>query len=484
MIIQSFVKSDFGFRPVKLEIVLMPGISQIQILGLPDQTIKESSKRIISALRYQGFRIPAGKQVLINLQPNDLKKSSQGLDLAMALGILLESEQIPKDFFDFSKGYCYGTLSLKGEVLTPSDLSLLNYENFNKALLTGVNQDLWHFETHQLKNLAEYANIEIKQKSQSFFQCKQRDFNSELRFDMHLSRLIAIVATGEHPLLIAGAAGCGKTTMVENLATLLTKPSESVFLESKKYWMMMGKDLTQRPIVQPHHSVTPISMIGGGMPIKFGEISLAHGGTLILDELLEFHPLVQSALREPMEKGKIYISRAGGRKTYPCDSLILATTNLCACGNFQGDAHCNCRCSSLKLRNYIQRLTGPFLDRFTIFNIYQKPKIDLKVGLQEIKKQIDLATEFQKNNRSQEIKNNRLTVDELLKQLASGIDLDMLPYTKSHRRQLSLLRVARTLADLDMSENIQQSHLEESKQWTVSDIYKLEKFRMDDFAMR
>jgi magnesium chelatase family protein len=482
MLIQSFVKTDFGFRPVTVEVVLVPGLSQIQILGLADQVIKESSKRIISALRHQGFRLPPGKQALVNLHPNDLKKSGQGLDLPIALGILLESEQIEIHDFDFKEDYCYGSLTLKGEVQVPGDLNLLNFENFQKRLMTGRGTQVWRFDVEEVTELGSVADRGYRAQNTKAFACQPMKFNGDIQFDPQLGRLMSLVAVGEHPLLVAGFAGGGKTTLVENLATILNLPDEKHFLEAQKYWMLSGRDLRMRPIVQPHHSATPASMIGGGRPLKFGEISLAHGGALILDELLEFHPLVQSALREPMEKGVIYLSRMGARQVFPADSLVLATTNLCPCGNFKPGATYACRCSSLKLRSYIEKLTGPFLDRFAIFHIFEKPKLDLKISLQEIKNQVEQACVFQKESRRQTKVNQKLSIDELIKQLGRGVDESFIPHSKSYRRRQSLLRVARSLADIETSEKIEQWHLEEAQGWTSRDIYKLERFRMEDFA--
>ena len=484
MFINSFIQSEFGFRPVRVEVVLNPGLSQIEILGLPDQTIKESSKRILSAIRCHGFRIPPGKQALVNLHPNYLKKTSQGLDFAIALGILLESGQIQKEIFDFENGYVYGTLSLKGEVLIPEDLRLLNFENFQKPLFIGENKQPWRFQTIQIKDLGTLENSKRVEACIHQFQCQPTTYDPHIKFEENLARLIALSAIGEHPLLIAGSAGCGKTTMVENLALLLNPPEEKVFLESQKYWMLTGRSLNTRPVVQPHHSSTPLAMIGGGRPLKFGEISMAHGGTLILDELLEFHTQVQSALREPMEKGTIYLSRTGSRKLFPANSLVLATTNLCPCGQFQPGRIHQCRCSSLKLRNYVEKLTGPFLDRFAIFHIYKKPKLDLKVSLEDIKKTVEEAYKFRLETRKQSLVNQRLSPEDLMSQLDDKILTEMIPFSKSHRRHQSLLRVARTLADMDQSTKIKQYHLEEAQQWTAQDIHTMEQFRTEDFAMR
>ncbi len=466
-----------------VEVVLVPGVSQIQILGLPDQMIRESSKRIISALRYQGFRIPPGKQALVNLHPNDLKKSGQGLDLPIALGILLESEQLQVADFDFKKNYCYGSLTLKGEVQAPRDLEFLNFENFQHLVLTGVSESPWRFDVEEIKELKDVPSRQWRPGQPEKFRPIEPTYNTELQFDSTLARLMALVALGEHNLLIAGFAGSGKTTMVENLATILNLPDEKSFLEAKKYWMLSGRDLAGRPVVQPHHSATPSSMIGGGRPLKFGEISLAHGGALILDELLEFHPLVQSALREPMEKGVIYLSRMGTRQTFPADSLILATTNLCPCGQFQPGATYRCQCSSLRLRSYVEKLSGPFLDRFALFHIVGKPKLSVKVSLKDIKAEVDEARLFQTNTRQQTLANQRLSLKQLKAMLAESIDESFIPHSKSHRRRLSLLRVARSLADLEFSEKIKQVHLEEAQNWTARDIYKLEKFKTDDFSI-
>lgn len=481
MLIHSFIKSTFGFRPVQVEVVLTPGVSQIQILGMPDQLIKESSQRIKSALRHQGFQIPAGKQVLVNLHASPGRKTSLGLDLPIALGILLESQQISSEVFDFEKGYCYGALSLKGEVVAPEDIELLNYENFNKNLLTGPLNSKMRFPFYQLDSLGDLENILRFEECPEDFLCQSFELNEEIQFEDSMARLMTLVAAGEHPLLIAGHAGCGKTTLVENLGRLLDHPDPKDFLQSKKYWKLSGRELSTRPLVQPHHSATPIAMIGGGSSLRFGEISLAHGGALILDELLEFHPQVQGSLREPMEKGVIYLSRAGQRVTFPARFLALATTNLCPCGQFQPGSVSRCRCSSQKLRSYVERLTGPFLDRFAIFHLYQKSKLDFKVGLKHIKAEVEKACRFRESSREQKRPNHFLNYQELKAQLDSKIMEEMIPHSKSQRRRLQLLRVARTLADLEESGPIKLHHLEEAQAWSAKDIYKLERFRIEDF---
>ncbi len=484
MIIHSFVRSEMGLKPVKVEVVLTPGLSQIQILGMADTVIKESSKRILSALRHQGFRIPPGKQVLVNLHPNYVRKKSQGLDLAIAIGILLESEQVSQDFFNFKKDYCYGGLSLKGDVIVPEDLSLLNYEIFEKSVLTGISSQPFRFTNAQCESLSQLSQLKERDGESHLFECQPLLFNKEMLFEKSMARLMAFIAHGEHPLLIAGAAGCGKTTLVEHLATLLPAPSKETFLQAKKIWGLMGRDLKTRPVVAPHHSITPMAMIGGGAHLQPGEISLAHSGALVLDELLEFHPQIQSALREPMEKGVIYLSRAGRRQVFPAQSLFLGTTNLCGCGRFKPGATSRCRCSSLRLRQYIERLSGPFLDRFAVFHIYDRPRISETMALADIQEWVQKARNFQEKIRKQSLPNQHLSGPQMIGTLKPGFSADFLPHSRSHRRRLSLLRVARSLADLDCSPHILQEHLEEAQMWTARDIYRLERFSQDDFAAR
>ena len=473
-----------GLKPVRVEVVLTPGLSQIHILGMADAVIKESSRRILSALRHQGFRIPPGKQVLVNLHPNYVRKKSQGLDLAIAVGILLESEQVSSDLFNFKKDYCYGGLSLKGEVIVPEDLNLLNYEAFEKSVLTGMSPRSYRFTSAQCESLSQLSELKERDGEAHLFDCQAMPINKDMHFEKSMAHLMAMIAHGEHPLLIAGAAGCGKTTLVEHLATLLTNPPQEAFLQAKKLWSLMGRDLKTRPVVAPHHSITPMAMIGGGAHLQPGEISLAHSGALVLDELLEFHPQIQSALREPMEKGVIYLSRGGQRQVFPAQSLFLATTNLCGCGRFKPGATHRCRCSSLRLRQYIERLSGPFLDRFAVFHIYDCPNKGESISLSDIQEKVQKARLFQAENRKQKGANHQLSGAQVLATLKAGLTPDFLPHSRSHRRRLSLLRVARSLADLDCCSKIHQEHLEEAQMWTAQDIYRLERFSQDDFAVR
>lgn len=483
MVINSFIRTAHGLTPVQVEVVLSPGLSQIQILGLADKVIQESSKRIVMALNKQGFHLPPGQQAVVNLSPNSLRKTSQGLDLAIALGILLESEQISREPFDLNKMSVYGELSLTGEVSAPDDITLFNYEDHQPLLVTGPSKEEMFFPVYEAKDLRNLPNSIFKEPANGKLMCQRPPFSDDLMFDKKLARLMTIVASGEHSLLLAGDAGAGKTTLMENIVPLLRQSDEKTFRKLAKYWKLAGRDLHWRPSVQPHHSSTPLAMIGGGKPPRPGEISLAHGGALLLDELLEFHPTVQNALREPMEKGFIYVSRCGERQVYPAKALFLATTNLCRCGRFHPQKPQRCRCSSMQLRRYLERLSGPFIDRFAIFYLMNHSKGSNNVSLKQIFADVKVAQNFAQKQRGHLAVNNDLTESFLLEQLDPSVDRDWIPFTQSRRRRWSLLRVARTLADMAESPFIRQPHLEEAKEWATCDYHRLQDFRFNDLRL-
>jgi len=480
MRILSYISTRHDFLSIEVEIALVPGLHQIQVLGLPDKLINESSKRILSALTHQGFRLPPGKQIVVNLFPNHLAKSSQGLDLALAIGILVECGAIAKDSFDFSKTHFYGALGLNGEVFAPADLANFEDESLSSPLVTGKGAGEQNFSFYELENLKSFpTHLQFKESKKKKL-WERPTINANLKFSKSMAELLSIIAVGEHPTLLAGDAGIGKTTLVEAVSPLIRPPKEKEFFKIRKYWRRDGRVLNWRPVLQPHHSSSPVAMIGGRVPPRPGELTLAHTGILILDELLEFHPQVQSALREPMEKGLIQVSRGGERKIFPARSLILATTNLCLCGKFHPQKRNRCRCSSQSLRRYLERLSGPFLDRFSIFHlIFEANKKEKEDGDQVSQRQgydrVSKAIEFA-SRRGQEKSNQYLALDQIIETMDPQVDLKWAPHTSNRRRKQSLFRVARTLADLSGSETIQREHLNRSSLWTTRDFHRLQDY--------
>lgn len=469
MIIKSFIKDYSGLRPVEVEVECIQGLQQITILGLPDKIIQESAKKIQSALLNQGYHMPRGQQILVSLSPRDIKKSSLGLELAIALGILWISGQKPlPPGASLDSLYVYGELSLAGVVSVPEDIEDIPLENI--LLVTGESKNLLPIATYSLQQLqSEYLFLEEQDLTQQKKWIRSKCATSF--FPKELARLLQIVAVGEHHILLAGSAGTGKTTFAEAIVHFLKEPNLKISREYRRIGRYFGDVWEWKPVVQPHHTSTPIAMIGGGVPMRPGEISRAHGGVLILDELLEFHQDVQSALREPMEQSCVRVSRSQDRRILPAKTLIVGTTNLCRCGEFTPVRMKACRCSSQNLRRYLERLSGPFIDRFALLQVCSgktKAEKSTLVSSDEILQSCLAAYEFIDQRRGQKVSNQLLKESEIVPLFSKPEWLDLLPEFSSQRRRLALLRVAKTLADLDGSMQIELRHLRESEKLTVT----------------
>lgn len=452
--------------PVEVELSLIPGLPQVQFTGLPDIAIKESVMRIKSAIRAQGFEWPKTRQMVINLRPAHLKKSSQGLELAIACALLWKTEQLkpPADMsFPF---YVYGELSLGGVVSVPEDWESLPPQK--EGILTGrTKQTNYLCPLFQVSTLKELENpVFVPAKSLS--ELLQKPPLPHICFSESAAHILAVTAAGEHSLLLAGEAGSGKSTLSEHLPYLLPPPALSEFQITRRVWSKMKQELTWRPFVSPHHSTTPLSMIGGGYPLFFGEVTKAHGGVLFMDEYLEFHPRVQEALREPMEKGEICISRRGQSEKFPARFLLVAATNLCPCGDLVPGKAAPCSYSLRRCFSHLERLSGPMLDRFDILAFSTQWKTGkLCVTLEEVYKKVIKAYEFRRKRKQEEV-NARLSLQELEFSLSSFLkETQLASGVSSKRRKKAVLKVARTLADLNEDEKIKAQHIEQAKELSL-----------------
>ena len=437
----------------------MPGLPRFHIMGLPDVAIRESQARIKSALRHQGFDLPRHKQVLVNLKPLHLKKSSRGLDLAIACAYLWKSQQVSLPEVPLEKICIYGELSLEGSIQVPDDLEDLDELGEGSFILSALPKAPFPWSWLGANHLGELERLEevAPQAEVSSF---RRPSLGEAYLTRTQAHLMSVVGLGEHSLFVAGPAGSGKTTLAKYIHKVLSDPSPSRYRESRKIARAMGIQEVWRPMVAPHHSIPVMSMVGGGSPPIPGEISRAHGGVLFLDELLEFHPYVRESLREPVETKSITVSRRGVICHFPADFLLIAASNLCPCGEYVPQKPTRCRFTLARCQSYLDKMSGPFLDRFSILAFSQQWKGEFDVPLKDIRENIVRAQEFVRRTRGQEVKNSELDPKDIEPFMDSFMLKNLLPsFEESHRRRRALFQVARSLADLKGQEEITRETL-------------------------
>ncbi len=469
MLVHSFAFENRRPIPVEVELTLWPGLPSIQFVGLPDQQIKESAWRIKSAIKSQGFDFPKAQQILVNLRPNSLKKSSQGIELAVAMAFLMESEQIPVPSSEVLKDlFIYGSLTLAGEVNSTQDLNLLKRINAHSQLVTGSLPQLQQnprMKFASISNLQALKEILIFNDPRKELSVTRPEFDEFLCWSEREVEFLQIAATGGHHALLAGPSGCGKTTMAKLIHKILPEPKEEEdtdCLQARSGWLALA---------QPHHSVTLRGLIGGGADVNEGEVTRAHGGVLLLDEFLEFRAEAIEALREPLEEGVVHLARGSKSLTLPAKFQLLATTNLCPCGRWTpGIKKSYCRFTLKKCKSYGERMSGPLLDRFQIlhfvFNQWESKREIRSTTTKTLIEKIEKATDFRRS-RGQKKKNAELTLEELQSTDSSIIRANLLPETLgSERRRLATLRVARTFADLSGEIRIRPEDLQKALRYT------------------
>lgn len=466
MKIQSLIRDNDRLVPVEVELSFLPGLPQIQFLGLPDQAIRESIHRIKSAVRAQGYDFPKAQQVLVNLRPAHLKKSSRGLELAVSLGILWESGQVPPP--QDSDLVVYGELSLSGEVFEPEDLPQDFEADESVTVWTGKARDPKSvpFQRRALGRLQDIGQPDIVPASPRNYKLERPQFGLDLVFPERQAEILKLAALGEHSLLMAGPAGSGKTTMSKAIWSLLAAPSAEDMREVISNHKGLGEtDLKWRPLVHPHHTTPPLGLIGGGVPPSKGEIARAHLGILVLDELLEFHPKAQEVLREPMEDFRVRLRRGRFIEEHPAQALVIATTNLCPCGDWVPKARIMCGRSLKKCRSYAERLSGPLIDRFQILFFTQRHEKGSTVSGSDLLKDLESTRARRAQWALVDTRFNKVsslwTWDELVSDLPEFYMRELFPRElASRRRDLATLKIARTYADLDGMQKMQPQHVE------------------------
>lgn len=488
---------------VDVETDVINSTPAIIIVGLPDMAINEARARIRSAVRNSGFTFP-NKKVVINLAPADLKKEGTNFDLPITIGILVEEELLDTEKI---KDYAFvGELSLDGSLrsvlgVLPLVLGLkkagikniiVPKENAKEAgLVEGINvygaSCLAEVVNHFVESPLPQTKIDVKTYLENSLDDEFLYDFKDVKGQHKAKKALEIAAAGGHNMLMSGSPGSGKTLMAKCFASILPPLTISEAIELTKIYSISGllsNDeplMTKRPFRAVHHTASPNGIIGGGSNPKPGEITLAHRGVLFLDEMVEFPRNVLEVLRQPLEDSEIVISRAKHSIKYPAKFILLGAMNPCPCG-FLGDKQKPCTCSEFQINRYLAKLSGPLLDR-----------IDLQVEVPRLTTD-ELLNNSIKEETSLEIRNRVikarkiqlerykddgiLTNSELTPKLVKKyckIDKDgenlfktaIVKYQLSGRRYDRVLKLARTIADLDSSENIKLQHLMQALQYRV-----------------
>ncbi len=495
--LRTFALVGIDAVPVEVEVDTAPAqMPKTVMVGLPELTVRESVHRIERALVNLGYRLPNGRTV-INLAPADLRKDAGAFDLPIAIGILIATGQINAEKLD---GFAsVGELALDGAVRPVTGALSMAMEARGRALsrlivpATNAREAavVREVEVFGVASLAEAVGVVTGLAAVEPVSPPADDVEGRLnRYDLDFAdvkgqefakRALTVAAAGGHNVIMLGSPGSGKTMLARRLPTILPPLTPDESLETTRIYSAVGKLppgeslLSTRPFRSPHHTISDAGMVGGGSVPQPGEISLAHHGVLFLDELPEFNRRSLESLRQPLEEGRVTISRAAHSTTFPADFVLIAAMNPCPCG-YLGDPKHVCKCAPIQVEKYMGRVSGPLLDRIDLhIEVPPVPFEDLSkpgegTGSTAMREQVRQAREVQAkrfgpgagrlNGRmsSRQIRTHcRLDPagQDVLKEAMEALGLS----ARAHDR---ILRVARTVADLAASDSITQDHVAEA----------------------
>jgi magnesium chelatase family protein len=489
--------------PVEVEVDVYPGLRSIAVVGLPDNAVKESTARVQSAIVNSGYPFPT-RRITVNLAPAALKKEGSGFDLPIALGILSALDLLIPD--KLREYMVVGELSLDGRVKSVKGALSLALAARNMGLKGLILPDVNVSEAAVVEGIQvlgvsnlltatgfltdrvplEPAKPSIDRKSA----CSSRygiDFR-DIKGQQYAKRAVEVAASGGHNVLMIGPPGSGKTMISQRIPTIMPEPVFEEALETTRIYSSVGlvrkneSVVTARPFRSPHHTVSDAGLIGGGVIPRPGEVSLAHNGVLFLDELPEFRKNVLEVLRQPLEDGRVTISRAQLAVTFPARFMLVAAMNPCPCG-YRGDPKHQCTCSQQNIQRYWSKISGPLLDRIDIH--IEVPSVEWRdltapsdgEASETIRERVNKARQIQiarfervgifsnAQMTSALIKKHCKLADDSMKFLEKAVEKLGLSARAYHR----ILKIARTIADLEPSQDIQAPHVAEAIQYRTLD---------------